>query len=70
MHALSAHAWDYLPALKTVFESVGLDYLYPKLDKKSRFRHIHLCFHYDLRRSKFMLLNKSSFTLEDVSQAR
>jgi hypothetical protein len=28
MHALSAHAWDYLPALKTVFESVGLDYLY------------------------------------------
>jgi hypothetical protein len=20
MHALSAHAWDYLPALKTVFE--------------------------------------------------
>ena len=28
MHTLSAHAWDYLPALKTVFESVGLDYLY------------------------------------------
>ena len=28
MHALSAHAWDYLPALQTVFESVGLDYLY------------------------------------------
>jgi hypothetical protein len=28
MHALSAHAWDYLPALQTVFESVGFDYLY------------------------------------------
>jgi hypothetical protein len=28
MHALSAHAWDYLPALKTVFGSVRLDYLY------------------------------------------
>jgi hypothetical protein len=28
MHALSAHAWDYLPALQTVFESVGLAYLY------------------------------------------
>jgi hypothetical protein len=28
MHAFSTHARDYLPALKTVFESVGLDYLY------------------------------------------
>jgi hypothetical protein len=28
MHALSAHVWDYIPALKTAFESVGLDYLY------------------------------------------
>jgi hypothetical protein len=28
MHGLSAHAWDYLPALQTVFESVGFDYLY------------------------------------------
>lgn len=28
MHSLSAHAWDYFPALKTVFESVELDYLY------------------------------------------
>jgi len=28
MHILSAHAWDYLPALKTVFESLGLDYVY------------------------------------------
>ena len=30
MHALSAHAWDYLPALQTVFESVGPDYLAKK----------------------------------------
>jgi hypothetical protein len=38
MHALSAHAWDYLPALKTVFESVGLDYLYRVNDfNKERF---------------------------------
>ena len=38
MHALSAHAWDYLPALKTVFESVGLDYLYYVNDfNKGRF---------------------------------
>jgi DUF971 family protein len=38
MHALSAHAWDYLPALKTVFESVGLDYLYHVNDfNKERF---------------------------------
>ena len=28
MHTLSAHARDYLSALKTVLESVGLDYLY------------------------------------------
>jgi hypothetical protein len=35
---LSAHAWDYLPALKTVFESVGLDYLYHVNDlSKERF---------------------------------
>jgi hypothetical protein len=34
----SAHARDYLPALKTVFESVGLDYLYHVNDfKKERF---------------------------------
>jgi hypothetical protein len=31
---LSAHARDYLPALKTVFESVGLDYLYHVNDFK------------------------------------
>jgi hypothetical protein len=38
MHALSAHAWDYLPALQTVFESVGLDYLYHVNDfNKERF---------------------------------
>jgi hypothetical protein len=38
MHALSAHAWDYLPALKTVFESVGLDFLYHVNDfNKERF---------------------------------
>jgi hypothetical protein len=38
MHALSAHAWDYLPALQTVFESVGLDYLYHVNDfSKERF---------------------------------
>ena len=38
MHTLSAHAWDYLPALKTVFESVGLDYLYHVNDlSKERF---------------------------------
>jgi hypothetical protein len=38
MHALSAHAWDYLLALKTVFESVGLDYLYHVNDfSKERF---------------------------------
>ena len=38
MHAFSAHAWDYLPALKTVFESVGLDYLYHVNDfNKKRF---------------------------------
>jgi hypothetical protein len=38
MHALSGHAWDYLPALKTVFESVGLDYLYHVNDfNKERF---------------------------------
>jgi superfamily I DNA/RNA helicase len=38
MHALSAHAWNYLPALKTVFESVGLDYLYHVNDfNKERF---------------------------------
>jgi hypothetical protein len=29
-----------------------IDRFPPKLDKKSRFRHIHLCFHYDLPRSK------------------
>jgi hypothetical protein len=39
MHALSAHAWDYLPALQTVFESVGLDYLYHVNDfNKERFK--------------------------------
>jgi hypothetical protein len=38
MHTLSPHAWDYLPALKTVFESVGLDYLYHVNDlSKERF---------------------------------
>ena len=38
MHPLSAHAWDYLSALKTVFESVGLDYLYHVNDfNKERF---------------------------------
>ena len=28
MHTLSAHAWDYLPTLKTAFESVEFDYVY------------------------------------------
>jgi uncharacterized membrane protein YagU involved in acid resistance len=38
MHALSAHAWDYLPALQTVFESVGIAYLYHVNDfSKERF---------------------------------
>ena len=38
MQALSAHDWDYLPALKTVFESVELDYLYHVNDfNKERF---------------------------------
>jgi hypothetical protein len=38
MHTLSAHARDYLSALKTVFESVGLDYLYHVSDfNKERF---------------------------------
>jgi hypothetical protein len=38
MNALSAHAWDYIPALKTAFESVGLDYLYHVNDfSKERF---------------------------------
>jgi hypothetical protein len=27
MRVLSFYAWDYLPAFKTVFESVGLDFL-------------------------------------------
>jgi hypothetical protein len=32
------HAWDYLPALQTVFESVGLYYLYHVNDfNKERF---------------------------------
>jgi hypothetical protein len=37
---------------KINFMSRILDRFSPKLDKKSHFRHIHLCFHYDLRRSK------------------
>jgi hypothetical protein len=50
MHALSAHTWDYLSVLQTVFESVGLDYLYHVNDFSKEW-------------------NKSSFSLEDVSQA-
>jgi hypothetical protein len=43
MHALSAHAWDYSPALQAVFESVGLDYLYHVNDfNKERFN-VFMC---------------------------
>ena len=49
--------------------SKNIDRFPPKLDKKSRFKHIHFCFHYDLHARNCMLLIKSSFSLEDVSQA-
>jgi hypothetical protein len=63
MHALSAHAWGYLPALQTVFESVGLAYLYHVNDfSKERFNantclQFHLYKNHNLQSTIYFLYN-------------
>jgi hypothetical protein len=65
MHALSAHAWDYLPALKTVFESVGLDYLYHVNDfNKERFNAFMGQFEIEGRRTEFHNASPNSTRLD------